>query len=101
PARSETSTLPLHDALPIYGTHEHPTQALLDAYTMSQRLGDLAGRRVVIVGDLTHSRVFRSNVLLLGALGAEVTVVAPPTLMPSGDRKSTRLNSSHVKISYA
>jgi len=66
------------------GTHEHPTQALLDAYTMSQRLGDLAGRRVVIVGDLTHSRVFRSNVLLLGALGAEVTVVAPPTLMPSG-----------------
>ena len=66
------------------GTHEHPTQALLDAYTMSRRLGDLAGRRVVIVGDLTHSRVFRSNVLLLGTLEADVTVVAPPTLMPSG-----------------
>ena len=66
------------------GTHEHPTQALLDAYTMSQRLGDLAGRRVVLVGDLTHSRVFRSNVLLLRTLGADVTVVAPPTLMPSG-----------------
>ena len=66
------------------GTHEHPTQALLDAYTMTQRLGDLAGRTVVIVGDLTHSRVFRSNVLLLRTLGADVTVVAPPTLMPSG-----------------
>jgi aspartate carbamoyltransferase catalytic subunit len=66
------------------GTHEHPTQALLDAYTMTQRLGDLQGRRVVLVGDLTHSRVFRSNVILLRTLGAEVTVVAPPTLMPSG-----------------
>ncbi len=66
------------------GTHEHPTQALLDAYTMTQRLGDLAGKRVAIVGDLTHSRVFRSNVLLLKTLGADVTVVAPPTLMPSG-----------------
>ena len=66
------------------GTHEHPTQALLDAYTMTQRLGDLTDRRVVLVGDLTHSRVFRSNVLLLRTLGAEVTVVAPPTLMPSG-----------------
>ncbi|NLX00685.1 MAG: aspartate carbamoyltransferase catalytic subunit [Actinomycetales bacterium] len=66
------------------GTHEHPTQALLDAYTMTQRLGDLEGRRVVIVGDLTHSRVFRSNLLLLKTLGADVTVVAPPTLMPSG-----------------
>lgn len=66
------------------GTHEHPTQALLDAYTMTQRLGDLEGKRVVIVGDLTHSRVFRSNVLLLKTLGADVTVVAPPTLMPAG-----------------
>ena len=69
------------------GTHEHPTQALLDAYTLQRRLGgpgSLEGRRVAIVGDLTHSRVFRSNVLLLAKLGAEVTVVAPPTLMPSG-----------------
>jgi aspartate carbamoyltransferase catalytic subunit len=66
------------------GTHEHPTQALLDAYTMEQRIGDLAGKHVVIVGDLTHSRVFRSNVLSLRMLGAEVTVVAPVTLMPSG-----------------
>jgi aspartate carbamoyltransferase catalytic subunit len=66
------------------GTHEHPTQALLDAFTLRRRLGDLAGRHVVIVGDLTHSRVARSNVLLLRTLGAQVTLVAPPTLMPAG-----------------
>ncbi len=66
------------------GTHEHPTQALLDAYTMRQRLGDLEGRHVAIVGDLTHSRVLRSNLICLKTLGAHVTVVAPPTLMPSG-----------------
>ena len=66
------------------GLHEHPTQALLDAYTMRQRLGDLEGRHVAIVGDLTHSRVLRSNLICLKTLGARVTVVAPPTLMPSG-----------------
>ncbi len=66
------------------GTHEHPTQALLDAYTLQHRIGDLDGKHVAIVGDLTHSRVFRSNVITLGRLGAHVTVVAPPTLMPSG-----------------
>ena len=70
------------------GTHEHPTQALLDAFTMRQHLadgmGDLAGRRVTIVGDVLHSRVARSNVRLLDTLGAEVTLVAPPTLMPMG-----------------
>ncbi len=66
------------------GTHEHPSQALLDAYTLRQKLGSLEGRHVVIVGDLAHSRVFRSNVITLGTLGARVTVVAPPTLMPSG-----------------
>jgi aspartate carbamoyltransferase catalytic subunit len=66
------------------GMHEHPTQALLDAYTLTRRLGSLAGRHVAIVGDLTHSRVFRSNVKSLTKLGAQVTVVAPPTLMPSG-----------------
>jgi aspartate carbamoyltransferase catalytic subunit len=66
------------------GTHEHPTQALLDAYTLERRLGPLEDKHVAIVGDLTHSRVFRSNVLLLSKLGARVTVVAPPTLMPSG-----------------
>ncbi|MFA1547524.1 aspartate carbamoyltransferase catalytic subunit [Actinomadura chokoriensis] len=64
------------------GTHEHPTQALLDAFTMRKRLGDLEGRRVTIVGDVLHSRVARSNVLLLDTLGADVTVVAPPTLLP-------------------
>jgi aspartate carbamoyltransferase catalytic subunit len=66
------------------GTHEHPTQALLDAYTLRNRLGSLADRHVVIVGDITHSRVARSNVLLLRTFGAQVTLVAPPTLMPSG-----------------
>jgi aspartate carbamoyltransferase catalytic subunit len=66
------------------GTHEHPTQALLDAFSLRRRLGDLTGRHIVIVGDLTHSRVARSNVLLLSTLGAQVTLVAPPTLMPAG-----------------
>ena len=84
------------------GMHEHPTQALLDAYTLRRHLGgspaagsadsgsgdipgiggDLAGRRIVIVGDVLHSRVARSNVLLLNTLGAQVTLVAPPTLLP-------------------
>ncbi|HXO79011.1 MAG TPA: aspartate carbamoyltransferase catalytic subunit [Mycobacterium sp.] len=66
------------------GTHEHPTQALLDALTLRQRLGDIEGRRVVIVGDILHSRVARSNVMLLSTLGAEVVLVAPPTLLPVG-----------------
>jgi aspartate carbamoyltransferase catalytic subunit len=70
------------------GTHEHPTQALLDAFTMRRHLaggtGDLAGRRITLVGDVLHSRVARSNVLLLHTLGAEVTLVAPPTLLPVG-----------------
>ncbi|KGN32494.1 aspartate carbamoyltransferase [Knoellia sinensis KCTC 19936] len=66
------------------GTHEHPTQALLDAYTMERRLGSLEGKHVAIVGDLTHSRVVRSNLISLRRLGADVTLVAPPTLMPSG-----------------
>ncbi len=70
------------------GTHEHPTQALLDAFTIRQRLGGdqrgsgLDGVRVTIVGDVLHSRVARSNVLLLSTLDAEVTLVGPPTLMP-------------------
>jgi aspartate carbamoyltransferase catalytic subunit len=66
------------------GTHEHPTQALLDAYTLRRHLGALEGRRIVVVGDVLHSRVARSNVLLLSTLGAEVTLVAPPTLVPVG-----------------
>ncbi|HEX3489504.1 MAG TPA: aspartate carbamoyltransferase catalytic subunit [Streptosporangiaceae bacterium] len=64
------------------GAHEHPTQALLDAFTMRRRLGRLEGLRVAIVGDVLHSRVARSNVRLLRTLGAEVTLVAPPTLLP-------------------
>jgi aspartate carbamoyltransferase catalytic subunit len=64
------------------GTHEHPTQALLDAYTMRSRLGRLEGLHVSIVGDVLHSRVARSNVLLLSTLGAKVTLVGPPTLLP-------------------
>ena len=80
------------------GTHEHPTQALLDAFTMRRHLvgggrdakdgaasgADLAGKRVAIVGDVLHSRVARSNVLLLATLGAQVVIVAPPTLLPVG-----------------
>ncbi len=70
------------------GTHEHPTQALLDAFTMRRHLaggsGDLDGARITIVGDVLHSRVARSNALLLSTLGADVTLVAPPTLLPVG-----------------
>jgi aspartate carbamoyltransferase catalytic subunit len=73
------------------GTHEHPTQALLDAFTMRRHFRSLAGevpsfagRTVAIVGDITHSRVARSNVILLGTMGADVIVVAPPTLLPAG-----------------
>ena len=66
------------------GTHEHPTQALLDAFTMWRHLGSLDGRRIALVGDVLHSRVARSNALLLRTLGAEVTLVAPPTLLPVG-----------------
>jgi aspartate carbamoyltransferase catalytic subunit len=66
------------------GMHEHPTQALLDAATLRERLGTIAGKRIAIVGDVLHSRVARSNVHLLTALGAEVVLVAPPTLLPTG-----------------
>ena len=68
------------------GTHEHPTQALLDAFTIRQHLrkstSDLSGLSIAIVGDVLHSRVARSNVLLLSKLGAKVTLIAPPTLLP-------------------
>jgi len=66
------------------GTHEHPTQALLDAYTIRARRGRIEDLKVAIVGDVLHSRVARSNVLLLATLGAHVTLVAPPTLLPVG-----------------
>jgi aspartate carbamoyltransferase catalytic subunit len=68
------------------GWHAHPTQALLDLYTMRSRLGDLRGRRVVIVGDIAHSRVARSNLWGLTTVGAQVVVCAPPTLLPYGMR---------------
>ena len=80
------------------GTHEHPSQALLDAFTIRKHLAksgeDLTGIKVVIVGDVLHSRVARSNVLLLAKLGADVTLVAPPTLLPVG------VESWPCKISY-
>ena len=76
------------------GWHEHPTQALLDCYTIRQRLGDLAGRHIAIVGDIKHSRVARSDVLAFTAMGAEVTLVAPPTLLPPS------LEGWPVKVSH-
>jgi len=69
------------------GSHEHPTQALLDAFTIRQKKGRLAGLRVAIIGDILHSRVVRSNVFLLKKLGADVVLAAPPTLMPMGVEK--------------
>jgi aspartate carbamoyltransferase catalytic subunit len=64
------------------GMHEHPTQALLDAFTIRERKGTLSGLKIAIVGDLLHSRVFRSNVRLLTRMGSTVTVAGPPTLVP-------------------
>lgn len=66
------------------GAHEHPTQALLDLFTIQQKKGKIAGLKVVIVGDIMHSRVAKSNIYALTKLGAEVTVVGPPTLLPQG-----------------
>jgi len=65
------------------GAHEHPTQALLDAYTLRQRFGKFEGLKVAIVGDIRHSRVVRSNLWLLTKMGAKVTLVGPPTLLPT------------------
>ncbi len=64
------------------GTHEHPTQALLDAYSIREKLGDVAGKKVVLIGDILHSRVALSNIFVLKKLGAEVMVCGPPTLLP-------------------
>ncbi len=66
------------------GFHEHPTQALLDAFTIRQRKGKLEGLKVSIIGDIAHSRVARSNLLLLRKMGAQVTLCGPPTLLPAG-----------------
>jgi len=81
------------------GTHEHPTQALLDAFTIRRHLksnqGDLRGVKVGIIGDILHSRVARSNILLLKKLGAEVVLIAPPTLIPVG------VSDWQVGVSYS
>src|SRR5512139_2162710 len=66
------------------GMHEHPTQALLDAFTIRERKRRIAGLKIAIVGDLLHSRVLRSNMILLGKLGADVWISGPPTLIPRG-----------------
>jgi len=77
------------------GTHEHPTQALLDAFTMREHKGRLAGLRVAIIGDLQHSRVLRSNALLLTKMGADVRACGPATLLPLGlDRLGVRVTAS-------
>ncbi|MBE3088263.1 MAG: aspartate carbamoyltransferase catalytic subunit [Chloroflexi bacterium] len=77
------------------GMHEHPTQALLDAFTIRERKGRIAGLKIAILGDLLHSRVLRSNILLLTKLGAEVWICGPPTLIPVGfDRLGVRVTSS-------
>jgi aspartate carbamoyltransferase catalytic subunit len=76
------------------GAHEHPTQALLDAYTIREHKGRLAGLKVAIVGDIEHSRVVRSNIHLLGKLGARVTVAGPRTLMPPG------IEAMGVEVAY-
>jgi aspartate carbamoyltransferase catalytic subunit len=77
------------------GTHEHPTQALLDAFTIRSHKGRLAGLKVAIIGDLLHSRVLRSNALLLETMGAEVWACGPPTLIPTGiERLGIRATTS-------
>jgi len=72
------------------GAHAHPTQALLDLYTIRSRLGEVRGKRVVMVGDIAHSRVARSDMWGLAAMGAEVVLCGPPTLMPRGLRPGDR-----------
>lgn len=77
------------------GTHEHPTQALLDAFSIQEKLGDLAGKKIAIIGDILHSRVALSNILCLKKLGAEVEVCGPPTLIPN------YISSLGVSVSYS
>ena len=76
------------------GPHEHPTQALLDAYSIRERYGNVKGKRVVIIGDILHSRVALSNIYCLQKLGAEVMVCGPPTLIPN------YIEGLKVKVSY-
>jgi len=76
------------------GTHEHPTQALLDAYSIKEKLGSVAGRKIAIFGDIIHSRVAMSNIWCLKKLGAEVLVCGPPTLIPR------KIKDLGVEVSY-
>src|SRR5690606_34865463 len=76
------------------GINEHPTQALLDAFSMREKLGDLKGKRIAIIGDIMHSRVALSNIFCLQKLGAEVMVVGPPTLIPK------YIQDRGVKVEY-
>ncbi len=76
------------------GAHEHPTQALLDLFTIKERLGKIHGLRVVIVGDVAHSRVARSDILGLRRMGAEICVAGPPTMIPQG------IDRLGVEVSY-
>ena len=76
------------------GINEHPTQALLDAYSIREKLGDVKGKRVVLIGDIMHSRVALSNIFCLTKLGAEVMVAGPPTLIPK------HIESLGVKVEY-
>ena len=76
------------------GTHEHPTQALLDAYSLREKLGPLRGKKIVIVGDILHSRVALSNIFCLNKLGAKVRVCGPPTLIPK------HIGSLNVEVSH-
>ena len=77
------------------GTHEHPTQALLDSFSMQEKLGDLAGKKIAIIGDILHSRVALSNIFCLQKLGAEVTICGPNTLLPK------YISEIGVKISHS
>ena len=76
------------------GTHEHPTQALLDAFSMREKIGDLRGKKIAIIGDILHSRVALSNIFCLQKLGAEVKVCGPPTLIPK------YMNELNVGVEY-
>jgi aspartate carbamoyltransferase catalytic subunit len=76
------------------GTHEHPTQALLDAFSIRKKLGDVAGKKIAIIGDILHSRVALSNIICLKKLGAEVEVCGPPTLIPK------YIEALGVRVSY-
>ncbi|MEO6167293.1 MAG: aspartate carbamoyltransferase catalytic subunit, partial [Chitinophagales bacterium] len=76
------------------GTHEHPTQALLDAFSIREKLGTVAGKKIAIIGDIRHSRVALSNIFCLKKLGAEVMVAGPPTLIPM------YIDSLGVKVEY-